>query len=41
MVQVLKKTKFAPGMFTSEELDRKWEGYDKDKVVRVFLSLKC
>lgn len=32
-LQVLKKTKFAPGIFTKEEMDRKWEGYDKDAVV--------
>lgn len=38
MVQVLKKTKFAPGMFTKEEMDRKWEGYDKDKAVCGFMK---
>lgn len=38
MFQVLKKTKFAPGIFTNEELDRKWDGYDKEKVVCDFVK---
>ena len=35
---MLKKTKFAPGIFSAEELDRKWEGYDKEKVVCGFMK---
>ena len=33
-VQVIRKTKFAQGLYTTEQLDRKWEGFDKDAVVR-------
>jgi hypothetical protein len=32
-VQILKKTGFADGLFEPRELDKKWEGYEKDKVV--------
>ena len=32
-MQVLKKTEFASGTFEPHELDKKWDGYDKDRVV--------
>ena len=32
-MQVLKKTDLASGIFEPHELDKKWDGYDKDKVV--------
>eukprot|EP00892_Ulva_mutabilis_P005386 jgi/Ulvmu1/3219/UM015_0260.1 len=29
---ILKKTNFAAGLYSDQHLDRKWEGFDKDKV---------
>lgn len=34
-MQVLKKTGIASGLYTPQELDKKWDGYEKDKVVCV------
>lgn len=33
--QVLKKSGFAADLFAAHELDKKWDGFDKDKVVRI------
>lgn len=32
-VQILRKTNFATGLYSEQQLDRKWDGYDKEKVV--------
>lgn len=41
ILQVLKKTGFASSLYSATELDRKWEGYDKDKSVRPPVARSC